>query len=303
MEAQTGKHVWGNRYDRELIDVFELQDELTQQIVAVLPGRVESFQTRKVARTPPEDMAAYDLLLAGKLHHHQFTKDDNLKALELLERAIKLDPKFASAYAWKACVLGQAVGRGYLSDPKALVRSAIAAVETALSLDDTEVEGHRILGEISMENGRLDKAEQYNDRALWLNPNDPRLHAQKGELLTWLGAPVEGEACLRMAIRLDPFSAPMWAHLLGRSLLQQACFKEAIEAYSTSGYPRFGYHADMAGCYAKLEMDAEAEERVAEVLRLKPDFSIADYVAQLAYKHEPDRERHRTLLEAAPLPD
>ncbi|MFT5114075.1 MAG: adenylate cyclase [Parasphingorhabdus sp.] len=105
-----------------------------------------------------------------------------------------------------------------------------------------------------------------------------------------------------MAIRLDPFSATMWAHLLGRSLLQQGRFTEAIEVYSTTDYPRFGYHADMAGCYANLEKHVEDGEHVAEVLKLKPNFSVSEYIAQLAYKYERDRERHRTLLETAPLP-
>ncbi len=302
VEAESGKHVWADRYDRELIDVFDLQDELTRGIVAVLPGRVESFESRKIARTPPEDMAAYELLLAGKIHHHLFTKEDNRKALELLDRAIALDPNYAAAWAWKACVLGQALGRGFQPDPKALFEGAVAAVEKALSLDENEVECHRILCEISMETGQLSKAELHNERALSLNPNDPRLLAQRGELLTWLGDAGEGENRIRMAMRLDPYSAPVWAHLLGRALMQQGNYAEAIEAYLKSSYPRFGYHADMAGCYAKLGKKDEAAKQAALAIKLKPDFSVSDYVAKLAYKNEQDRERHRDVLQEGPLP-
>ncbi len=105
-----------------------------------------------------------------------------------------------------------------------------------------------------------------------------------------------------MAMRLDPYSAPVWAHLLGRALMQQGNYAEAIEAYLKSSYPRFGYHADMAGCYAKLGMQDEAARQAALAIKLKPEFSVSDYVATLAYKNEQDRERHRDVLQDGLFP-
>ena len=302
IETKSGKHIWAERYDRELTDVFELQDDLTRGIVAVLPGRIESFEATKVIRKLPEVMAAYELLLAGKIHHHRVAKGDCVKALELLDRAIALAPDFAAAYAWKACVLGQALARGFLPNPKALYESAVEAVGTALRLDENEVEAHRVQAEIAIETKRLSRAEYHNDRALTLNPNDPRLSAQKGELLTWLGQAKEGVGWIRMAMRLDPYSAPVWAHLLGRALMMSGEYAEASEAYFKSSFPRYGYHADAAGCYAKLGMDAESASQVELALKLKPDFTISGYVAGLAYMHDRDRDRHREILSAAPLP-
>ncbi|MEE8333752.1 MAG: BTAD domain-containing putative transcriptional regulator, partial [Alphaproteobacteria bacterium] len=255
IEAESGRHVWAERYDRELTDVFALQDELTRGIVAVLPGRVEESEARKVARKPPEDMAAYELLSAGKILHHRFTKEDCVKALALIERAIALDPDYAAAHAWKACLLGQALGRGFLPDPKALFNSAAESVARALRLDENEVEAHRIQAEIAMATKRLDSAGQHNARALLLNPNDPRLLAQKGELLTWLGDAAEAVGWVRMAMRLDPYSAHGWAHLLGRALMMSGSYAEAAEAFLKCAFPRFGYHADAAGCYAALGRD------------------------------------------------
>ncbi len=84
--------------------------------------------------------------------------------------------------------------------------------------------------------------------------------------------------------------------------MQQGNYAEAIEAYLKSSYPRFGYHADMAGCYAKVGMKDEAAQQVALAIKLKPDFSVSDYVAKLAYKNEQDRERHRDVLQEGPLP-
>ncbi len=303
IEAATDNHLWADRFDRELVDIFDLQDEVAQAIVAVLPGRLEIVEANRIKRKLPDDMAAYDCLLAGKGHHHRFTKEDNDKALELLERAIELDPDYAAAYAWKACVLGQALGRGFRPDPEALFARSVEAVAKAISLDANDIECHRILCEIAMVRRQWDQARRHSDRAISLNPNDPRLVAQKGELLSWLGKPEDGAACVRKAVRLDPYSVQTWAHLLGRALLMSRLYEEAIEAYGQSSPPRFGCHADMAGCYAELGKASEVRAQTEETLRLKPDFSISDYVDRLTYRHSQDREHHRDLLRKADLPD
>jgi adenylate cyclase len=303
IEAESGKNIWAERWDRELCDIFELQDELARGIVAVLPGRIEHSEARKVVRKRPEIMAAYELLLAGKIHHHRFTRADCVKALDLIDRAISLEPDYAAAYAWKGCVLGQAVGRGFLPDRKSLFRGAVETVSKALALDANEVEAHRIQAEIAIETHDNARAVRHNARALALNPNDPRLHAQKGELLTWLGEPAEGIDWVRMAMRLDPYSSSMWAHLLGRALMMAGQFDAAAAAFSDCAYPRFGYHADAAGCFANAGMTREAEAQAATVLDLKPDFAISDYVASLFYEQEADRARHREILSVAKLPE
>ena len=107
----------------------------------------------------------------------------------MLETAIQLDPDFAEAYAWKACTLGQAVEFGFRDDHAEVEKEALAAIDKALSLDENDVECHRLLCEVYMESRRLDQAETHSDRALQMNPNDPRIVAQRGELLTWLGRP------------------------------------------------------------------------------------------------------------------
>jgi TolB-like protein/Tfp pilus assembly protein PilF len=302
LEAPDGKSIWADRFDKELEDIFDLQDELTSGIAAVLASRIENFEARKIARKVPDDMAAYELLLAAKIHHHRFTKQDNQVAFEFLERAIEIDPEYAAAYAWKACLLGQAIGRGYLPNPNALVEQAIEAVDKALLLDPNEVECHRILAEIRMENHRLDLAERHNERALWLNPNDPRILAQKGELLAWLGNAYGAVGWIEAAMRLDPFSSPAWAHLLGWTLMLSERYEDAVSAYSASNYPKFAHHADMAGCFAKLGSFDLSDLHVAEVLKRNPRFSIADHSMSWPYQNGKDRDKHKALLELAKLP-
>ena len=110
IDAETDRHVWAERYDRELEDIFAIQDEVTTAIVATLPGRVEAASRDRAARKPTENMAAYECLLAGKRLHHNSNREDNVRAQEMLERAIALDPNYAHAHAWRACVLGQRWG-------------------------------------------------------------------------------------------------------------------------------------------------------------------------------------------------
>ncbi len=299
IEADSAKHAWAQRYDRELVDIFALQDELTQGIVGVLPGRIADSEARKIARKPPEDMVAYELLLAAKVHHHRHTKTDCIKALDLLDRALALVPDYAAAYAWKACLFGQALARGFMPNPQALYQGAVESCSMALKLDQNEVEAHRVQGEISIVNKRLDLAEMHNERALTLNPNDPRLLAQKGELLIWNGLAQEAIDWIRMAMRLDPYWSPAWAHLLGLALMMAGDYTEAVEAYKKCAVSRVAHHADAAACHSALGNDQGASKEAAIALELQADFKIDPYTDGLPYAHNDDRVRHRQLLAAA----
>ena len=108
IEAETDRHVWAERYDRELKDIFDIQDEVTSTIAAILPGRVEAAVGERVKRKAPENLAAWELVLTAKRLHHNSTPADNAEALQLLGRAIALEPGYAHAHAWRACTLGQA---------------------------------------------------------------------------------------------------------------------------------------------------------------------------------------------------
>lgn len=302
IDAETGNHLWAERYDREIVDIFEVQDELTQSIVATLAGRVDAAEKDRVRRKPPDPMAALDYLIAGRIHHHRVTPNDNARAVELLNRAIMLDPQFAEAYAWKACTLGQAMEFGFGKDRKQIEEEAMAALTTAISLDENNVECHRLFCEIYMDTHDLERAVVHGDRAIALNPNDPRLVAQQGELRTWLGTPDEAVEWLRKAISLDPHGAVGRAHLLGRALYGQRQYRDALKAFRQIGNPRYDHHAFMAACHGQIGTLDEAREQAACVLRLKPDFAIGDFVASLPYARQADRDHLADGLGKADLP-
>ena len=303
IDAASGTHVWAERYDHQLTDILDLQDEITQSIVSIIPGRLEKADLTRVKRKRPENMVAYDYLLRGRLHHHRGSKEDNAEAIRLLDKAIELDPEFAEAYAWKSCTYGQALGRGYGDNAEELFARDVEAAEKALSLDENNIECQWIMCELHMMGWRLDRAERHHQKAFTLNPNDPRIVAQRGELLMWQGRPVEGAEWVRRAMRLDPYDAGSRAHNLGRALFVARDYEEAIEAFKGVPAPRYGHHADMAACHAQLGNDEEAKRHARDVLRLKPDFSIADFLKSLSFAETTDRKHHEDGLRKAGLPE
>ena len=271
--------------------------------MGALPAQLEAADIERIKRKPPQHMAAYDYVLRSKLLHHIGTREANSEALESCNKAIEIDPEFAQAYAWKACTLRQAVIREYAEEPEVAGAQRVENAEKALALDENDMECLRILCEINMEQRALDQAERFHNRAFAMNSNDPRMLAQRGELMTWMGRHAEGVEWVQKAMRLDPLSARSLAHLLGRGLLAQHQYPEALHAYQQITAPRYLHHADMAACHARLGNMVAAEDEAAATLRLKENFSIQRYLANLPYREDADREHHGQSLRLAGLPE
>jgi adenylate cyclase len=303
IDAETDRHIWAERYDRELADIFALQDEVTSTIVAILPGRVEAAAQTRAQRKPPDNLAAYECVLAGKLLHHRSVRADNEEALRLLERAIALDPGYGHAHAWKACVLGQQFVYGWCADPETAVRTLIDEVTLALSLDDNDSDTHRVLAAINLSIHRdHDKAFYHQERALALNPNDDLIVVQQGEALTWIGQAEEGIVWIQKAMRLNPYHPErFWSHL-GRAYFVARRYGEAVKSFQRISRPDASHFAFLAACQAQLGDTAAAKSAAQEVLQRAPDFSVARFIATQHHKHESDREHHRAALLAAGLP-
>jgi adenylate cyclase len=302
IDAESDRHVWAERYDRELEDIFAIQDEVTASIVATLPGRVEAASHERAKRKPTASMAAYECVLAGKVLHHRSTRQDNAEAQRLLERAIALDPKYAHAHAWLACVLGQAWTYGWCEDRDAPFRRAAEESQIALALDENDSDVHRILGAINLIRDNHERAMYHQERALSLNPNNDLIVVQQGELLTWLGRADEGIEWIRTAMRLNPYHPERyWSHL-GRAYFVARRYAEALEAFARISRPDHTHHAFMAAACAQLDDETGARAHAEEVLSRQPGFSVDAYLATLHYRHESDRSHHRDGLLKAGLP-
>jgi adenylate cyclase len=303
IDAESDRHVWAERYDRDLADIFVIQDEVTSSIVAILRGRVAAAAQDRVQRKLPENLAAYECVLAGKLLHHRSSPADNEEAQRLLERAIALDPGYAHAHAWKACVLGQSVVNGWCADAEGTVRTVIGEVTLAQSLDENDSDVHRILAAINLSmHHDHDKALYHQERALALNPNDDLIVVQQGEVLSWIGQAEQGIEWIQKAMRLNPYHPErFWGHL-GRAYFVARRYGEAIKAFQRISRADYSHWAFIAACHAQLGDTASAKAAAQEVLKWAPDFSTERFLSTQHYKHESDREHHRAALLKAQLP-
>jgi adenylate cyclase len=303
IDGETETHIWAERYDRKLEDIFAIQDEITASIASTLFGRVEAARHDRVQRKTTANMAAYEHVLTGKILHHRSNRVANAEALLSLGRAIELDPNYAHAHAWMACATGQAWVHGWCADPPAALEIVGEELRMALSLDDNDPDVHRILAALNLNFNEHDKAAYHQERALSLNPNSDLIVVQQGEVLTWLGRPEEGIEWIRRAMRLNPYHPErFWSHL-GRAQYTARAYADAIASYSKLTAPDHTHHAFLAAASAQLGNRTAAGAHAREVIESEPAFTAQAFIATLHYRNPADGEHLREGLLKAGLPD
>jgi len=302
IDATTDRHVWAERYDRELEDIFAIQDEVTASIVSTLPGRLEAAARDRVSRKTTSDMAAYECTLAAKVLHHRSRRDDNLQAQALIDRAIALDPKYAHAHAWRACILGQAWTHGWCENRDSTWRAIMRSLDVALALDDRDSDVHRILAAVSIAHSELDRASYHQQKALSLNPNSDLIVVQQGELLTWLGRPDEGVELIRKAMRLNPHHPERFWNHLGRAYFVARRYREAIDSLRRISNPDQFHQSLLAASYAMLDDAANAAACAHAALQRDPGLTLVACLGTLHYLRPEDLEHHTEALVRAGIP-
>jgi adenylate cyclase len=301
----SGHHVWAERYDRNMEDIFAVQDEITETIVSTLVGRIEAAGIERAKHKNTANMVAYDYLLKGLDFHKsgRNTREDAVKAVEMFTKAVELDPGFARAHAWLACASTSKVLWGGLPS-REHVDECRATVQKALSLDENESEAHRIMGAIYLHRDRkFEKAEHHITRAVTLNPNDANTTAKVAELFSYTGRSREAVALVKRAMRLNPHHPDWYWQELGIALYVGGQYTEAIDAFNRIANPVEFDYAYMAACRVALGEVEHAKSHIVDMLRMRPRASVRYYQLTQPFKNDVDLKRFTDALRLAGLPD
>ena len=228
VDASNGAHLWAERYDRQLKDIFAVQDEVVRTVVATVAGRVEVAGAQFAKRKPPESLVAYDYVLRGLEQLNLEGEEHNSEACRLFEKAVELEPEYAVGHAYLALAI-------YVQwttdrDPGELDR-ALASARRALALDENDSRCHRALSSIYAHLKQFDRAEFHSERSIALNPNDALAAAQRGSLLRYLGQTEEAVQWTHKAMQLNPYHPNWYWNLLARVLHTAGRYAEALDAY------------------------------------------------------------------------
>ncbi|MBI3757340.1 MAG: adenylate/guanylate cyclase domain-containing protein [Deltaproteobacteria bacterium] len=308
IDGTTDYHLWAERYDRPLTDVFALQDEIRQKVVFALKVKLTPEERERFRRAPTNNLEAYDFYLRGQesvLHaQYEAKKEENEQARQMLEKALDLDPRYAGAYT--------ALGRIYFldwfyqwsSDCAQSLERAFELVQRAVALDESLSMPHRVLGQIYVWKKQHEQAIVEAERAIALDPNDADGYASLGSILVFAGRPEEAIGLTEKAIRLNP-RCPSWYLFASGSAYRVARrYEEALTALKRLLTLEPNYtpaYVNLSACYAELGWLEEAQAKVVELRRLTPNFSLEVYKQFLPYKDPAEVERFLAALRRAGL--
>jgi TolB-like protein len=297
IEADTGRHIWAERYDRNLEDVFAIQVDIAQIITATLVGHIERTHAEQTRRKPTSSWAAYDYVLQARQCVDRYDLDS---ARNLLRRAVEIDPGYANAHAMLAWA---GMGQFFLDSNDDTLSASLASAEKALLLDDNDFFCHCAMGLALIYCRRFDAAEMHLDRAVALNPNSTLAAVPRANLMTRVGRTQEALQILDMVALRDPVLPPWYWEVRSLPLLVDKRYEEMIQTMNRMSPQQYYDHACLAAAYAYLGREKEAHAEAAEVLRLHPDFSIAVYAKQEPFKNPADLDHLLEGMRKAGLPE
>jgi tetratricopeptide (TPR) repeat protein len=303
-----GNHVWADKYDGELEDIFDLQDKITQQVVSTLLTQIQIYVSENAKRSERPDVVTWDLLARGLKLTYMLTKDSLAEAETIFRRAVSIAPTSCDVHVWLACVLFHQVWMGHAVHDDAIIPEAYNEVKTAIGLDDYNEYAHWILGLIQMFRGKHDLAVAELKRAIELNPNCSLAHGSLGTVLSFGGESNESIRNNEIAIRSNPKDPSIFFRYSGIAMahFREKRYSEASQwaRKSISRKPdwRLG-HAVLASSLAHLNLLEEAKDAVDNYLENVPNDTISEIGKALNFKTPDDSARFEEGLRKAGLPN
>jgi adenylate cyclase len=283
VDPLSGHLLWSDSYAGELKDVFSLRNEITQSVAGKLAIKLIDIEKQRAFKKPTENLDAYDYLLRGRDYIARNTRSGNEQAKMLFERAIDLDPTYASAYVALGLTWLKAVGYGWTEFPDEGLKQAESLAQKAIELDNDNAEAHALLGRVYTVRGQFDVAISEAERAIALNPNDAGSYATRGAVLMYSGHPKEAIESFEIAMRLNPAMGSSRYEPVGWAYYLERRYEEAVTALKaglrTSPSDYYNY-AGLAASYGQLGRTDEAVHAAEEVRRVWPFFDVDTFVAQ-----------------------
>jgi adenylate cyclase len=286
IDAITGAHIWADRFERDLTDIFALQDEVTAAVISAIQPKLFQTEIVMAARRRPENLTAYDLFLRAMQQFYLSTREGLAETMRLAHRALELDPRFGLVAALAGTCHMQNVVWGYAVDPQFDRKEAVRLLRLALSIDDGDPDTIALaaLASAFMVGDRESEIEMA-DRAVALNPNSFRAWSSRGHVYRVAGLPEEAVQSFERAIRMSPIDPLLHRSFtgMGFAFIELRRFDEAIVAGKKALRQNPSYslaHRCLAAAFAHLGHDAEACEAAARLLELDPAFTIAAFVAR-----------------------
>jgi adenylate cyclase len=304
IDAITGKYLWAERWDRDLTDIFALQDEITKKIITSLNVKLlKGEDARRWARST-DNLEAYLKFLEGTKIHQQHTKDTNLRGRQMLEEVIALDPNFLGAYAQLGVIHIVDAAYGWAESFDKSVKAAEELANKVLSLDDSFAGAYILLSAVHMMRGEYKKGVALRRKAVALEPNSANPHAWLGIGLLYVEGKVEESIKeFKIARRLNPFPPNWILNYSAAAYRVNGEYEKAIEILEEiikRSPDTWLSHFELSACYGLLGREEEARAAAAEVLRIRPNFSIAK-LHDHPYRDKADKERTIEVLLKAGL--
>ena len=286
IDAATGAHIWADRFERDLTDVFALQDEVTVAVVSAVRPQLLQAEIAIAARRRPENLTAYDFFLRALPQSYLATREGVAEAIRLYHRALELDPGFGFVAALAGLCHMRNVVWGYAVDPQSDRKEAVRLLRLALSLDGSDPETLAVAAVISaFMVGDCESEIEMADRAVALNPNSFTAWSSRGHVYRVAGLPEEAVRSFERAIRMSPVDPGLHTRFGGMAMafIELRRFDEAIIAGKKAlrQNPSFSVaHRCLASAFAHLGRDAEAREAAARVLETDPGFTTSAWIAR-----------------------
>jgi adenylate cyclase len=309
IDPTTTRHVWAERYDRQLDDVFDVQDEVTQAIVGAMEPELIDAEHQRAARKSPESLDAWDFYQRGLCCMYRFTKDGFDEARRNFDRSIQLDPNFSPAYAASAETRFHDALEGFTEEPAKTLDEALSLAKRAVSLDHKDTFAHFAVGRVQSLRREYEESIAELTTALDFNPSFAQAHLGLGFVFTMSGRMQEAIPHLEKAVRLSPRDPRLWSFLNVRALAHHLMgqYEDALEwASKAVRQPNAGHWtiAHVAAALGHLGRIEEARAAVSELLRRNPEFSCS-FVRKYRFsvKNSADVENYLDGLRLAGLPE